>query len=316
MVVIAAMGGVAVWLALAGWRKALDSRLAAGEAELRRVADSAVWRERGTDDIRQEVSGFRAALEQLRVREEERRAREEDGWAVLHRVSAVLAGGQRTCRAGENVLREALTCLPPSMVVTDFRVNGRVVEFGLVLPDGRRLPVDSKWPAERELLALADATDQGERDRLIRSIERVVADRAKEVAGYRDPTNTAPLAVAAVPDAAYAVLRRAHADAYRQGVIVIPYSMALPVLLFLYGIVARFGGAGDVEACLVDLSSMLDAMEGTLENKVAKASTMLANGAEELRGHVGKARTTLSRAREKESALERGDPPKLVAMPR
>jgi hypothetical protein len=42
----------------------------------------------------------------------------------------------------------------------------------------------------------------------------------------------------------------------------------------------------------------MDAMEGTLENKVAKATTMLANGTEELRGQVGKARATLARARE------------------
>src|SRR5207249_5636540 len=101
---------------------------------------------------------------------------------------------------------------------TDFRVNGRVVEFGLVLPDGRRLPVDSKWTADRELQALAQATDPAERERLVRAVERAVTERAREVAGYLDAGVTAPVAVAAVPDAAYAVLRRAHADAYRQGV--------------------------------------------------------------------------------------------------
>jgi hypothetical protein len=102
----------------------------------------------------------------------------------------------------------------------------------------------------------------------------------------------------AVPDAAYGVLRRAHAEAYRQGVVVISYSMALPVILFLHGIVGRFGAVGDVHACLADLSSILDAVESTLENKVARASTMLTNGTEELRGQMGKARSTLARARE------------------
>jgi len=264
--------------------------------------------------------------------EVERRAREEESWATLHRVASVLSGGQRAGRAGENVLRESLAHLPPSMVVTDFRVNGRVVEFGLVLPDGRRLPVDSKWPAERELLAVAEAADGPERDRLVRVIERTVAERAREVAGYRDPAVTAPVGVAAVPDAAYALLRRAHAEAYRQGVIVIPYSMALPVVLFLYSIVSRFGMIADVEACLTDLGRALDVMEATLENKVAKASTMLLNGAEELRGQVGKARTTLARARDsgdpmalpQPSVLEAGAPvedddhpdrPRLVGVP-
>ena len=98
----------------------------------------------------------------------------------------------------------------------------------------------------------------------------------------------------------------------------IPYSMALPVVLFLYSIVARFGAGDDIEACLRDLGRVLDAVEGTLENKLARASTMLANGTEELRGHVGKARTALARARERDVDLEKTDPaarPRLVGVP-
>lgn len=297
-----AAGAGALALALSAHRRWMEARLAATEAELRRLADVNRWQEQGSGDVRHEIAAFRGALEQLKAREDERKAREEESWQTLHRVAAVLSGGQRTGRAGENVLREALAHLPPSMVVTDFRVNGRVVEFGLVLPDGRRLPVDSKWPADRELQALQEATEPAERDRLVRLIERTVLERAREVCGYRDPSVTAPVGVAAVPDAAYAVLRRAHAEAYRQGVIVIPYSMALPVVLFLYSIVSRYGAAGDVQACLVDLGAALDGMESTLENKLARASTMLANGSEEMRGQVGKARTALARARHSEDA--------------
>jgi hypothetical protein len=36
-------------------------------------------------------------------------------------------------------------------------------------------------------------------------------------------------------------------------------------------------------------------MESTLENKLTRATTMLVNGAEELRGQVGKARSTIAR---------------------
>jgi hypothetical protein len=184
------------------------------------------------------------------------------------------------------------------MVVNDFRVNGRVVEFGLILPDGRRLAVDSKWTADRELQALATVTDPVERERLTRGVEAEVLRRAKEVAGYLDPSVTAPLAVAAVPDAAYAVLRRAHADAYRLGVVVIAYSQALPFILFLFGIMSRLGGAVDAQACLADITALVDAMEATVENKLARAATMLSNGTEELRVQVGKARSTISRGSE------------------
>jgi len=317
---VALLGGVAVcgaviWAAASTLRRVLDARLRATEAELRRLGDSSAWRERGEDEVRREVVAFRGTLEELRAREQERRVREEEGWAVLQRVAAVLSGGRRAGRAGENVLRESLAHLPPSMVVTDFRVNGRVVEFGLVLPDGRRLPVDSKWPADRELQALMEATDPVDRERLERIIERIVIERAKEVSAYRDPALTAPVGVAAVPDAAYAVLRRAHAEAYRQGVIIIPYSMALPVVLFLHSIVSRFGMGSEVESCLSDLAGVLDSLEGVLENKLARASAMLVNGTEELRGQMGKARSTLARAHDRagdDPAIEEDDRPRLV----
>jgi DNA recombination protein RmuC len=298
--------GAAAWAGATALRRWIDARLATTDAEMRRVADASFFSERGAGDVRREVADVREALERMLLREEERRDREDESWEVLHRVSAVLAGGQRTGRAGENVLRETLVHLPPSMLERDFRVNGRVVEFGIVLPDGRRLPVDSKWPAERELLALAETDEGTERERLIRLIETTVVKRAKEVSSYRDESMTAPIAVAAVPDAAYAVLRRAHVDAYRQGVIVIPYSMALPVVLFIHAIASRLGEVGDVQGCLTDLAAVLEAMEATLENKLEKASAMLGNGTGELRLQVGKARSSLSRAREVERPPEDG----------
>jgi hypothetical protein len=298
--ILAAIAATAVavcaWLAAAGQRRGLEAQLTATRAELRRLADSAAYRDGGSAEMRQEIQAFRGSLEVMHARELERRLREDQAWASLQRVTSVLAGSQRTGRVGENVLREALANLPPTMVVTDFRVNGRVVEFGLVLPDGRRLAVDSKWTADRELQALDTITDPPERERLIRAVETEVVRRAKEVAAYLDPAVTAPLAVAAVPDAAYAVLRRAHADAYRIGVVVISYSQALPFVLFLYGIMTRLGGAVDAQTCLADVAAVLDAMEVTVENKLARAVTMLSNGSEELRGQVGKARSTIARA--------------------
>ena len=183
------------------------------------------------------------------------------------------------------------------MLVTDLRVGGKVVEFGLKLPDGRRLPIDSKWTALAELEALDVATGPTARDACARDVERAVAARAREVAQYLDPAVTSPVAVAAVPDAAYAVLKRAHADAWAKGVVIVPYSSALPIVLFLYSLVQRFGDAADVQASPAEVARALDDMESVLENKLAKAATMLTNGADELRSTLGKARGSIARAR-------------------
>jgi hypothetical protein len=275
----------------------VEAQLEVQAAELRRIADTAAARERAGDELRAGLDGARRALEELRTREQERRESEVEGREVIRRLSTVLAGGASKGRAGENVLREHLAQLPPGMLVTDLRVGGKVVEFGLLLPDGRRLPIDSKWTALAELEALEAADDTAVREACARDVERAVAARAREVAQYLDPSVTSPVAVAAIPDAAYAVLRRAHADAFAKGVVIVPYSAALPILLFLYSLVQRFGDAADVVASLAEIAAALDAMESVVENKVARAATMLSNGADEFRSSLGQARTSIARAR-------------------
>jgi DNA recombination protein RmuC len=275
----------------------IEGRLEVQSAELRRLADAAGARDGMGEQLRSEFAGARRALDELSTRECERRDREEEAWSVVRRLATVLAGGSAKGRAGENMLREHLSELPAGMFVSDLRVNGKIVEYGLLLPDGRYLPVDSKWSADRELEALEAATDPVEREARCRDVERIVAVRVREVAAYLDPATTAPVAVAAVPDAAYAALRRVHADAFARGVIIVPYSTALPVLLFLYSLVSRFGTAGDVESCLAEISGLLDGMAGVLENKFARAATMISNGTDEFRSQLGMARGSLARGR-------------------
>jgi RmuC family len=266
-------------------------------AEVARLADALT--RQGADDreLRGDVAWVRESLEGLRASAEARTRAEEPVWAAVRRLEAVLAGGGPRGRAGENVLEAALSSLPPAMLVRDFAIGGRRVEFALVLPDGRRMPVDSKWAAAGELQALQDEEDPGRRETLGRRVEDEVARRAREVAGYLDPAVTTPFAVACVPDAAFAVCRRAHGEAFARGVVLAPYSTALPVLLALYALGARYGSTGDVRACLAELDAVLAAMEQTLEHKVARAATMVRSATDEWRAHLGRARGAVARGR-------------------
>jgi DNA recombination protein RmuC len=278
----------------------LTARLEVQSAELRRIADSSGQRDAAADHLRAGLDATRHALEQLQVRDEERRSSETENREVVRRLATVLAGGNTKGRAGEHVLREHLGQLPPSMLASDFRVNGKVVEFGLRLPDGRRLPIDSKWSAVAELEAMEAEEDPTRRDACARKVEKAVAARAKEVGQYIDTAVTAPVAVAAVPDAAYQVLSRAHTEAFMRGVVIVPYSSALPIIMFLYALVERFGDAADVQAALAEVGKLLDAMDAIVENKFSKAGTMIANGADEFRSSLGKARGSIARARHAE----------------
>jgi hypothetical protein len=285
----------------------VEARLDVQAAELRRLADGAAGGELTAEQLRAGLDGARRALEELTIRDQERRAADQEQREVVRRLSTVLAGGASQGRAGENVLREHLAQLPAGMLVTDFRVGGKVVEFGMLLPDGRRLPIDSKWTALAELEALDGAADPGELDACARAVEKAVTARAREVAQYLDPAVTAPVAVAAIPDAAYGVLRRAHADAFSKGVIIVPYGSALPIVLFLYSLVQRFGDPGDVQACLSEVVTVLDVLETVVENRFARAGIMIANGSDEFRSQLGKARASIGRARGAGTRRDRSD---------
>jgi RmuC family len=309
--------GVLVGVAVSRRRQpgaTLRAQLQVQAGELRRIADQGAGRDLAAEQLREGLDGARRALDELRTRDQERRAQDADQREVVKRLTTVLAGGPSKGRAGEHMLRSQLAELPPGMLCTDFRVNGKVVEFGLLLPDGRRLPIDSKWTAVAELEALEAAADLTERDACARAVERAVASRAKEVAQYLDPTVTAPAAIAAVPDAAYQVLKRAHADAFARGVIIVPYGSALPVALFLYSLVRRFGDAADVQSVVSEIAVVLDTLGSIVENRVQKAATMLANGADEFRSQLGRARGSIARAQVSTEPVvdAAGDPPLMI----
>ncbi len=266
-------------------------------AEVARLADSMARAGADERELRGDVGRVRELVEGLRSAAEARSRVEESVWEAVRRMESVVSGGGARGRAGENLLEESLSSLPAGMLVRDFAVGGRRVEFALVLPDGRRLPVDSKWTAVRELEALEGEEDHDRRRALCRRIEDEVTRRAREVEAYIDATVTTPFAVACVPDAAFAVCRKAHGDAFARRVVLVAQSTALPVLLTLYALAARYGAAGDVEGCLAELDGLLGSMESTLENKVARATTLLQNAQDEWRTHVGKARGALARGR-------------------
>jgi DNA recombination protein RmuC len=204
----------------------------------------------------------------------------------VKRLEEVVAGSQGKGFVGENILREALKSFPPEMVVDSFRIKGKEVEFGMILANKKIVPIDSKWTSSELLESLANEQDETEYLRIVNRIENEVCRRVDEVVQYIDPDVTVPWAVAAIPDAVFSVLKSAHINAYRKGVIVIPYSLALPYLLTLFNLHLQYSTSLDVENLsryLIDIRRNLGEMEEILENRMVKATTMLTNASSEYR---------------------------------
>ncbi|MGH2719015.1 MAG: DNA recombination protein RmuC, partial [Actinomycetota bacterium] len=215
----------------------LRRRATSGGGAEARTAEAEVAR-----TLQQRVDQTAATVSQLLGKFEERRRLEEEATGAVARIERLVAGSWSKGRAGENLLAAALSEFPAEMVERDFTLGGRVCEFALVLPDGKLLPIDSKWPALDAIGRWEAETDPSSREELRRQIERAAAGRLREVGGYIDSSLTAPLAVMAVPDGVYACCRKAHRVAKELRVLIVSYSLAVPVLMTvwnLYGTYAR-----------------------------------------------------------------------------
>jgi DNA recombination protein RmuC len=256
---------------------------------------------RGLADVAQGLQGRLAhahrelaevkALEQARARQLDRAA------DSLRRLEAIVAGSASRGAAGEGILSRALSQLPPDLLETNAAFGGRVVEYALRLPGGRLLPIDSKWTSA-DALERMETADEAERPRLVEQVARDVRGRIREMAKYLDPERTLSLAVLAVPDAVHAAVPQTHAEGWREGVLVVPYSLALPFVLVTYRLAVRLGGAPEDEelrARLTRLAEGLRRMDEAVEGRVSRALAQLGNARDDLRGELATARRTAER---------------------
>lgn len=262
--------------------------------------------------VRDDLSNARIAVERLKADAEERRRMEEDVQASARRIETVLLGSRTRGAAGENILQDAFRQFPAEMIDMNFRVNGKVVEYALVLANGKRLPIDSKWPSPELLDRLSDGLQEpGKETTLVQEIERVLRLKVREVKQYIDPAATLGFAVAAVPDPVFNACRRAHLEAYREGVILMPYSMTIPYVLALFRLHLQYARSIDLEnleGYLQQIDDNVASLDRLLENNIARGSTMVQNGFTEAKRNLGQMRGALAALRAVPQAALGPDP--------
>jgi DNA recombination protein RmuC len=253
------------------------------------------------DAIGKDLSDARVAMERMKVDAEERRRMEEDVQASARRIETVLLGSRTRGAAGENILQDAFRQFPAEMIDMNFRVNGKVVEYALILANGKRLPIDSKWPSPELLDRLSDGLQEpGKEVTIVQEIERVLRLKVREVKQYIDPAATLGFALAAVPDPVFNACRRAHLEAYREGVILMPYSMTIPYVLALFRLHLQYAKSIDLEnleGYLQQIDDNVASLDRLLENSIARGSTMIQNAFTDAKRNLGQMRGALAAMR-------------------
>jgi hypothetical protein len=89
------------------------------------------------------------------------------------------------------------------------------------------------------------------------------------------------VAVCAVPDSAYGLLRKAHYTSYKEyRVVLMPYSMTVPYLLSLYDLhLSNIGQIDEahLESFVSSVEQAVKTLNNALENKVKDAATRVSN---------------------------------------
>jgi len=249
------------------------------------------------NNLKNGMEKTRSLLEDLKRADELRQQKEAEFLERIKRVDEIIAGTSAKGISGEEILRETFKKLPPEMIETNFTVSGKKVEFALILPNNKRLPIDSKWPAGELLLELEKESSPKKRKEIIKEIEKETIKRIKEVKQYIDPRVTWSQAIAAVPDSVYSVCSKAHLKARENDVILMPYSMVLPLLLYMYRLHLQYAVSLDMENLqnhLISISRNLDEMENILENKIYRGTTMVSNAYSDYKQMISKIRSSLN----------------------
>lgn len=249
-------------------------------------------------NLKEELRQTSDQLKSLTTESQERDKRDLESFRNLLTVSksieSVMRGSKSKGMAGENIIREILKIFPPDAMAYNAKVGSKVVEFGLKLPDGRIVPIDSKIVAADELAELAESDNEDVKLKIIPRIEQAVLRKSREVSEYISPPVTYEWAIMAVPDALHYLLKDSIMRAYREHhVIIIPYGMTVPYLLTFLDLHRKHSTHLDeerVKAFLIDLSHSLSKMDEILDNKVAKGNVMIQNAYNEYKQIVSKIR--------------------------
>jgi DNA recombination protein RmuC len=248
--------------------------------------------------IRGELGLAQRALAEVKAIEQGRARQMDMAADSIKRLETVVAGSGTRGAAGENILARALGQLPPDMLEINVAFGNKCVEYALRLPGGRYLPIDSKWTSVGALERLELVEEPAERRKIVEQIGRDVRARVRDMTKYLDPERTLALGLLAVPDAVYAAAPEVHGEGYREGVIVVPYSLALPYVLALYRLVIRFGASVDADqlsARVRALGECLRKMDDELEGRLSKGLVQVQNARDALRDQVGAAQRVTDR---------------------
>jgi DNA recombination protein RmuC len=250
-----------------------------------------------TESLRGDLNAAQGTLAELRTLSQAQQGLEQQATESIQRLERVLAGSQSKGSAGENIVGMMFSKLPPEWQVRNFSVGNKVVEFGIRLPNGLILPIDSKWAASGLLEEFVICEDLKERQKIKSQIQSVVLDRAAEIRKYIDPNLTSNFGIAAVPDSVFELCSEILPDLMQLNVVLISYSMFQPYLLLVFQTTLKTLKTLDLkklDAYLLSTEESMKVLQEELEGRFSRALVMLDNSRADMSACLSRLRAGLA----------------------
>ncbi len=248
-------------------------------------------------DLRDKVLKAQETIGELRTQLQERKDSDDRVASAVQHIETVIAGSASKGGAGESIIEGMLAEIPAEWKVNNYRVGNKVVEFGLKLPNGLVLPIDSKWAATGLVEELEKCDDPARREELKEEIGSVVEKKARELNKYLDPNFTANFGIAVVPDAVLGACVRKQVDLLKYSVVLVGYSMFVPYLLLVIQTMMKYSKQIDqqkVHNFIHNAEAAVEALRKELDGSLSRALAMLDNSRTELKNQAARLANELS----------------------
>ncbi len=247
--------------------------------------------------IRDELNKAQNDLSELQAGSRARQDMEAKITDSINRLETIIAGTHSKGTAGENILDAVFAKLPPEWQVRNFKVRGKSVEFGLKLPNSLILPIDSKWTATSLVEQFVSEASTEKQQKIKKSIEWTVLNKAREVQKYIDPGITVSFGVAVVPDAIYDLSGSIQAEVFQLNVVLVSYSLFVPYLLLVFQTILKNNQSVDLEklgAYVRAAQQSIQILQEELDGRLSRALSMMTNSRDHMRNHLSKMNSQIS----------------------
>lgn len=158
--------------------------------------------------------------------DKERANREEN---IVREIKEFMrfTAGTRGGSVAENILKQMLiTFIKTHQVVTNLRVDGKVVEFAWVLGGGKYIPIDSKFPQLIKLYKIYEKSEDIKKQKDIKKrVKNTIKKYTEDVKKYANKSNTIDKCIMALPSGIFDIFPELSSEYLNENLIVIPYEL-------------------------------------------------------------------------------------------